>query len=52
MDKSGFLIRHYNKGGRKPYLAFKLALGLLGALIGVEAFIQHQGYIYNNFPLV
>ena len=41
MDKSGLLIQHYNKGGQKPYSVFNLALGLLGALIGMEAFIHH-----------
>ena len=41
MDKSGLVIQHYNKGGQKPYLAFKLVLGLLSPLSGMEAFIHH-----------
>ena len=41
MDKSGLLPQHYNKGGQKPYSAFKIALGLLNPLSGMEAFI-HQ----------
>ena len=41
MDKSGLLIQQRNKGGQGPYSAFELALGLLGPLIGMEAFIHH-----------
>ena len=41
MDKSGLLIQHYNKGEQKSYSASNLTLGLLGALIGMEAFIHH-----------
>ena len=41
MDKSGLLTQHYNKGGQKPYSAFKLALGLLSPLIGMKTFIHH-----------
>ena len=41
MDKSGLLIWHHNEGGGRPYSAFNLTLGLLGALIGMEAFIHH-----------